>query len=66
MVKFCSKCNEKMSEGDIVCKYCGTFLSSNEQPASPPDQKTGSKAGTITWIIIILLIVAAIVFYFSK
>ncbi|WP_197035412.1 hypothetical protein [Paenibacillus sp. UNC451MF] len=55
-----------MSEGDIVCKYCGTFLSSNEQPASPPDQKTGSKAGTITWIIIILLIVAAIVFYFSK
>ncbi|MFE5318786.1 hypothetical protein ACFQ88_08760 [Paenibacillus sp. NPDC056579] len=58
-----------MSEGEIVCKYCGTFLTSVEDPAAADKSKpssSGSQARSFWFILILVVIVIGIIVYFSR
>ncbi|MCS7463636.1 hypothetical protein N0M98_26370 [Paenibacillus doosanensis] len=55
-----------MSEGDILCKYCGTFLTSGEPSAAAVQEAPQSKTGRIVLIIVIILVIAGLLVYFLR
>jgi len=66
MAKFCTKCNEKMSEGEIVCKYCGSFLTTVDNQPAADGKANGSRAGSFWFLLIAVLIIIGIIIFFSR
>ncbi|WP_159883236.1 zinc-ribbon domain-containing protein [Paenibacillus puerhi] len=57
-MSFCSHCNERIPEGSISCKYCGTLTNqAGGSSAAPAAIAEPAKSSAKLWIISIVIIV---------
>ncbi len=60
-VKLCPRCNEKLTDEALMCKYCGELVShSRDAPVSAPESKSSSRNTWSIWIALIVLLLLAV------
>ncbi|WP_207952737.1 zinc-ribbon domain-containing protein [Paenibacillus agricola] len=59
---FCSKCDEKLVDENVPCKYCGTLFRKSDVIPSQTETATTSKSKL--WILLVCVIVVVVVVAF--
>jgi uncharacterized membrane protein YvbJ len=60
---FCSKCDEKIVDANLPCKFCG-YLSKKSEESSPSQVLTAKPRSSKLLILVVCVVVIAIVIFF--